>query len=471
LSFVGLPFTLLSGPVLTYNLFTVAGPVLSAGMAYLLCLHITRVPSAALIGGALFGFSSYEMGQDLAPLNLSFTVFVPALLLVTLLRLENRLNRLRFILAAGILLICQFVTCIEIFGLIFVFGGVTWLLALLYLAERRGVVARLFTDGLATAPLVILAVSPLLVSMAVHADAVHLPAAWPYYFTADFLNVFIPNRNNLIGGSLFTGISQNFKGGPQEQDAYIGLPLLTIIILFARAQRHAPMGRFLLAILLFLLLCSFGPRLWVDGRYSDIVLPWMIFVHVPLVSSALPARFALFLSLVVAVIAALWVASPAPQLQRRWRLGLGLLAIVFLLPKPHPATPVPASVFFQPGHVSAVLGPNPRILVLPFAINGPSSLWQAQSGFGFLQTGGYLGFPPAGMQHFAAVGQLFGNFEGPDFLDDFRAFCAGTKTQYVAAGPGTSAALWTALAQLNWPARQIDDVTIFTVPAAAAPHG
>jgi hypothetical protein len=197
----------------------------------------------------------------------------------------------------------------------------------------------------------------------------------------------------------------------------------------------------------------------------------MIFVHLPLVASALPARFALFISLVVAIIAALWMASAGSGAARRWRLTLGVLGLVFLLPKPHPAIPVPHSAFFQPGRVAAALGPNPRVLVLPFAINGPSSLWQAESGFGFAQTGGYLGFPPAGMQHFAAVGQLFGDFEGPDFLDDFRAFCAGTRTQYVAAGPGTSAALFSALAQLNWPARQIDDVTIYTVPAAQAPHG
>jgi len=34
----------------------------------------------------------------------------------------------------------------------------------------------------------------------------------------------------------------------------------------------------------------------------------------------------------------------------------------------------------------------------------------------------------------------------------------------VVAGPGTSAALISALGRLNWPARRVDDVIIFTVP-------
>ncbi len=106
-----------------------------------------------------------------------------------------------------------------------------------------------------------------------------------------------------------------------------------------------------------------------------------------------------------------------------------------------------------------------RFVILPFAINGPSSFWQQENRFGFAQTGGYLGFPPAAMQHYAAVGQLFGNFMGLDFLADFVAFCTGTKTQYVVAGPGTKPGMLAVLNTLDWPAQKIDDVTVFTVPA------
>ena len=196
LSLAGWPLTRIS-PVLTYNFFILLGPVLAAFMAYMLCLRITRYPPAAIIGGFLFGFSSYEMSQDTATLNLSFTLCVPALLLIVLLRLDNRLNRLAAILLVGLILICQFLLCIEIFGMIFIFGGIAWALALVYLPERRPSLHRLAVDGLLTAPWVLILLSPFLVHMALHADTVNLPTAWPYYYAADLLNFFIPARNNL----------------------------------------------------------------------------------------------------------------------------------------------------------------------------------------------------------------------------------------------------------------------------------
>jgi len=484
LGLAGWPLTVVS-PVLTFNLFVLLGPVLAAFMAYLLCLHITRgqeadapapgSPAAAIIGGFLFGFSSYEMAQDTATLNLSFTMFVPALLLIVLLRLENRLSRVSAILLAGLSLICQFLLCIEVFGLIFVLGGISWALALVYLPERRAVLRRLALDGLLTAPPVLIILSPILISMARHADTVNLPAAWPYFYVTDLLNFFIPNRMNLFGGGGFSFISNRFNGGPQEQDGYLGLPLLVLVMLFAREHTCKPAYRLLFVIFLLLLVFSLGPRLWIAGRYTGIVLPWALLVHLPLVKSALPARFGLFVSLCAAMIAALWIAAPAaePDLrQRNLRLALGGLSCLALLPSLYPWMPVPASRFFEPGRLEAVLGSHARVLVLPFSINGPSSYWQAENHFGFVQTGGYLGFPPKSMQDYPAVFELFGGTEKAGFLSDITNFCAITHTQFIVVGPGTSPVLRADIARLNWPGRNIDDVIVYAVPASTSiSHG
>jgi hypothetical protein len=459
LALVGTPVTLLGGPVLTYNLFIIVAPVLSAWFAYRLCLWVTADPVAALIGGFLFGFSSYEMAQDTAALNLSFTAFVPALLWVLLLRMENRIKRGQTVLLSGLILICQFLTSIEIFALIFVFGGFAWLLALSYMPERRAVLWRLSVDGLIAAPFVVIGLLPVFWQMFLHRGTVHLPDLWPYYYAADVLNVIKPEQ---IG--FFQVFSSTATGGGQEQDAYIGLPLLLIVALFAKSQWRTPKGRFLVIMFLILLVASFGPVLWIDGHYSGITLPWIVFVRLPLLSSALPTRFALFVSLVTVIIVALWLAMPVTK-QARWlRFGLGVLACVTLVPRPHPWMNIPHSAFFEPGRVEAVLGQNPRILILPFATIGPSSFWQQENHFGFTQTGGYLGFPPAGMQHFAAVGELFGNFMGSHFLADFVTFCTATKTQYVVIGPGMKPDMASALQALDWRAQKIDDVTVLTVP-------
>jgi hypothetical protein len=394
LAVIGWPLTVIS-PVLTFNFFILCAPVLAAWMGYFLCLRTTRQPEPAILGGFLFGFSSYEMAQDTATLNLSFTACVPLLLLLILTRLDDEISRVWLVLFGGLVLICQFLLSIEIFGMIFCFGGLAWALALAYLPERRPVLRRLAVDGLWTAPLVLLALSPFLVSMALHAGSIRLPSIWPYYFAADLLNFIVPSRDNLLGGLLSEPVSAHFNGGIQEQDGYIGLPLLLMVALFAREKRRAPAARMLVLLFLLLLIASLGPRLWIGGQLYRGDLPWALPVHLPLLASAEPTRFALFVSLLTSIIAVLWMAPAGPP--RVQRQALGLLACVFLLPQLHPWIKLPETRFFQPGRVQAVLGPNARILVLPFGINGPSPFWQQQSQFGFLQTGGYLGFPPRRM--------------------------------------------------------------------------
>jgi hypothetical protein len=321
-------------------------------------------------------------------------------------------------------------------------------------------------DGLAAGPVVAVVLSPCLVSMLTHRDDLRLPALWPYFFTADLLNVFVPTGNT-IGGALFAGVTQHFNAGIKvgygEQDAYIGLPLLAILVLYARENWTRPVGRLLCVAFLALLLASFGPHLWVGGVYTPIALPWSLFVHWPLLSACLPARFALFVSLAAAVIAAKWVAGG------KRRLWLGLAACLALLPMPHAIQAAPWSDFFRPGREEAVLGPRARLLILPFAINGPSSFWQAENGFGFRQTGGYLGFTPAAMQIYPATAALYGDFMPPGFAADFADFCQATGTDDVIAGPGTPARMLDMLRALGWPDRRVDDVDIFPVPAAR--HG
>ena len=461
LAIIGWPLTLIS-PVLTFNILVLCAPILSAWMAYFLCLHIARRPLIAIIGGFLFGFSSYEMAQDTAALNLSFTACVPLLLLIILVRLDGGLGRAPAMLLGGIALICQFLLCIEIFAMIFVFGGIAWALCLAYLPARRQVLLRLLADGLCTAPFVVLALSPILISMARHAGSINLPAAWPYYFVADPLNFLIPSHNNLLSGLLPHAV--NFNGGLQEQDGYIGLPLLLIVALFGCEKFKSPAARFLLLMLLLLLVASLGPRLWIGGQSYRAGLPWALFMHLPLIHSALPTRFALYVSLLTAIIAVLWMQGAMTARQRTARCALGMLACLSMLPRLHPWMPLPASEFFQPGRAEAVLGPNARVLVLPFSINGPSDLWQVQSNFSFAQTGGYLGFPPLRMQQYKAVDELFGGAGTPHLSGDIGDFCAATHTRFIVVGPGTSAPVRSAIVALNWPARRVDDVTVYTVP-------
>jgi hypothetical protein len=173
----------------------------------------------------------------------------------------------------------------------------------------------------------------------------------------------------------------------------------------------------------------------------------------------------LYAALLVAILLAGWFAA-APD---KRRLGVALAACLALAPALHETQTAPDSAFFRPGRVQAVLGPEPRLLVLPFGGKGPSSYWQAESGFAFTQVGGYLGFPPQEMLAYPAVWELYAPHDVPGILDHLEKFCRATGVNYIVAAPGTQPWLRAALEGLPWPRRQADDVTIYTVPAAS--HG
>jgi hypothetical protein len=464
LALLAAPVTLLAGPELAYNLVLLATPVLAAWGCYLLCLRITKDFAAACIGGFVFGFSGYEAAANLATINLSFVMLLPLLVLLALHRLDGEITRLRCVLLASVMMVAQFFISIEIFATAAFFGAVTWAAAYRVFSHRRAALLALLMDAVIGAAVTLAALAPFLLLMAGDAHFVKLPAQWPYIFTADGLNFFIPTRQTWLGSEAGAAISRHFVGGLQEQDAYLGLPLLLIIALFAWRSRRGRAGGFLLILFFVFVLASLGPCLRIEGHFTRVILPWLLFLHVPLLASALPGRFALYVSLVAAVIAAIWVA----QRGRRYaRLGLGVLACIVLLPAPHQSVPIPHSQFFMPGRLQAALGPRSRILVLPFGGQGASTYWQAENRFGYAQTGGYLGYPPAAMQDFPVVEQLFDNFELPGFAAELQNFCAATGTQYIVAGPGTPEALSGVLAQLGFSARRIDDVTVYIVP----PHG
>lgn len=460
LSLLGWPITAAWGPALTYNLFIVTSPVFCAWSAYFLCHRITRHFAAALIGGFIFGFSTYETSQSFGALNLTIVYLVPLLLLVVLKRLDDEFSRPQAVALAALLLLAQFLICIEIFAMIFIFGGLAWVLALAYLPRHRPALKRLFADGLYTAPCVALPLLPLFIAMAPHYALINHPAVWPYFWVTDLAAVFLPGQLNLFGHPfhVLNGIIVN----SQENGGYLGLPLLLILALFAWGERKTPRGRYTSRMFLLCLIFSFGPYLWLAGRFTGIPMPWALAVHLPLLGSALPARFAMFTSLAAAIMAAIWLARPG---RRAARLALGLLACIVLLPRPHPWQPLPDAKFFAPGRVQQVLGLNPRLLLLPFAINGPSSYWQMQNRFGFTEVGGYLGFPPKPAQSYKAVKEMYADKMGQTLKpDDLAAYAHGAGAQYIVAGPGADPGELAVIAKLGWPMRHVDDVTIFTVP-------
>jgi hypothetical protein len=60
--------------------------------------------------------------------------------------------------------------------------------------------------------------------------------------------------------------------------------------------------------------------------------------------------------------------------------------------------------------------------------------------------------------------RYFFGLDAPGIIPAFAAYCRQTGTQFVVAGPGAPQEMLAGLRGLGWASRQVDDVTVFTVP-------
>ena len=89
LSLAFAPLTLIAGAIASYNAAMVLLPALSAWAAFLLCRHLTAKWWPSLVGGYLYGFSSYILGHATGHPQLTAAFVVPLLALVVLQHLEG----------------------------------------------------------------------------------------------------------------------------------------------------------------------------------------------------------------------------------------------------------------------------------------------------------------------------------------------------------------------------------------------
>jgi hypothetical protein len=90
-SLVAAPFTLLFGPVLSFNLLATVSPVFSAWCMFLLCRRVTSFVPGQVLAGALWGFSPFVVTNlPLGHLNLVTGFFPPLAALVAINLVDGR---------------------------------------------------------------------------------------------------------------------------------------------------------------------------------------------------------------------------------------------------------------------------------------------------------------------------------------------------------------------------------------------
>jgi hypothetical protein len=194
--------------------------------------------------------------------------------------------------------------------------------------------------------------------------------------------------------------------GMPSADAYVGIPLLLLLVLLAAFTWKSKLTRLLVLVFIVVIAIAAGPGLIVTDS-PVLALPWGGLWSLPIARSAEPDRFITFGILILALALALWLAAPAAsRLARAARWGLGMLALVtiiaglpaFPLQVPawvahrtatarHPAEALPR--FFTHGLYRQYLKPGEIVLVASYRGNA-GMLFQAYSGFYFRIAGGYI---------------------------------------------------------------------------------
>jgi hypothetical protein len=385
LALLAAPLTLAAGPVVSFNLLAALAVPLSAWAAFILCRRLTGKFWAALAGGAVFGFSAYELNHSaLGELNLAYSLLLPVLGYVIVVWWERRISNRRFvILAAGIAAV-QFYLFLELFADLTAFLAIS-LVAGLALAGRAGrpAILRLAKFlGLAYVIAIVLG-APYLAYMLSTKPPRPVPSSG-----MDLASLVVPQPARTLG---ITWLAHTATGPSKLSAAcYVGIPLLVLLVLLAVTSWRSRLVRFLCCMLIIIIAASLGPELYVDGRPTA-SLPWATLFHLPLVRDAIPVRQMVFAYLVLAVATALWLAGPA----KRAPWGRSLLAVLVIASIALDAAPVRVAVrtevpaFISAGQYRRQLWPG-EVVVVVSSVGNAGMLWQAQSDYYMKIAGGYI---------------------------------------------------------------------------------
>jgi hypothetical protein len=454
------PVTAAFGPIVAYNVMATAAVVLSAWCAALAARRLVASDLGAAVAGLVYGFSPYMVAQSLRHPHVTLAMFPPLALILlheVLVRQRwlgsdelgdglsgprpavgrsavpssdvkqkltstGRRGRTRAVgrrgrraLAAGAALgvasAVQLLTGEEILALTVLLSGAgVALLAVLHPREAAAGARRLLPAlGVAAACFAVLAGYPLAVQFLgpLRVSGLLQP---PNVYVTDLAAFVVPPSPMALSGGASAAVTGAFTGNVSENDAYVGVPLILLLVVATVMGRRRPLVRWAAPMTVLAALLSMGPRLHVAGHVTSIPLPWAVVGHLPLFESAVPSRLMLLAFLGVALLLADLVsaaARAAPRRRAAWCAAIAV-ALVPLVPRwPYPSTEARVPAFFQPGGAAAHLAPGSVVLVTPFSnhLSSVAMLWQATAGYTFRMPEGEafvpgpsLGPPPSHLQ-------------------------------------------------------------------------
>ncbi|CAM3217571.1 hypothetical protein BST27_23560 [Mycobacterium intermedium] len=392
------------GPIFAFNVLMIVGIALSGLTAWVAIRRWTGDGVAPAVGGAVYAFSPYVASHAAMHLNLA-TAWVPPLLLCVIddLLVTRRRPPWQAGVALGVLATAQLLITEEVLATSVVASVV--LVCVMALVRRDGKVRARWSAGaarlvpalaVATITFLVLAAGPLFAQF-FGPQRISGQVQHPETFSTDLLNVILPTPYQLIAPGAATKVSREFSGLYHEATAYLGLPLLVLLVVAAVRLWDDLRARIASVTGALLLLLSLGPWLHIGKEKLPVPLPWLPIGKLPLLHHVLPGRFTLYVWLSVAVIVAIVIKRAtrlAPGPAARWLLAVAA-AIVFILPAPLGRQPFYTPDFFR-NWASQHIGPDETVLVAPYFTNGMQAapmVWAAEADYGLRMPEAYAYVP------------------------------------------------------------------------------
>jgi hypothetical protein len=387
------PITVLFGPILSYNLLLLIAPVTAAWAAYLLCAWLTKSFWPSIIGGAVFGFTSYVSTFIVhTQMNLVLVFPIPLVVYLVVRRVEEAIRPRTFVVVLALTLLALFSISTELVATLTFFGALV-LIGLLVSGPpsvRREAFSTSCWIGVAYV-IVGLVVSPFLIQAIRHTPA---SALWPNgSFSTDLLSFVVPPPGVGLGAGVVPQSTQEIlSGGPGS--AYLGPIFVLVPLLFAWSARGRRSTWLLMGFTALVAVLALGKTLQIAGR-GTILMPWALFDNLPLLKQALTERFPVYIWLTVSVMTALWLAEPSRRGWARYALiGVGLLSLVPTVAAPAGDRRPPVPAFFTEGLYRTYISEGETVLTFPHK-TADDLVWQASTDMYFRLPQGYLGAYPA----------------------------------------------------------------------------
>jgi hypothetical protein len=351
---MALPFSLLLGPILTYNLTLVLQLALGAFLAFLLCRRVSGDPAAAAVGGIIFGFSPFLLAHAWGHLSLVTAFPLPIYVLALARLLDKEKPSWKDGVLLGLALALVALGNYE-YALIFV------LFTLVILAIDLGraglpLLKRLWTPVLISAAVFFLVLAPLLLMMMKDYGVTKpAPLQNATSYSADLLSFFVPSLQQSLLGSYVRKLPARFFVGPGgiEGIEFIGLAALILAVIgcwVARGNQRRWAGRAMVTGIVFALM-SLGPTIHILGRPFSLPAP-----AAPLYKLSFmrflrePARLSIVTTLCVALLASIGLAFTLSKLKNQWKRSVCVCVIGAIVSLEYLACPFPSSSIVQPAH-------------------------------------------------------------------------------------------------------------------------